>query len=295
MITANTTPTPEAIEALALELARFHSPKSAVTLDLADVLESEYADAAWILSRFVRREEHCKDCCCARSWAALGEVSGADSIAGHIESMRAERDRLRAELRGQRCNGSGTIRIAMGNGDKSYLCIGCPACKPDATPKGDGGRWAKAIAAADPGRDDCSCVPPESQCTYHAGYGGRTPESVSTAGGVHDDSPVQSAAPVLPLLTVAGIWAESRSGENQEALLACIGQALVEIRDELARPHELAPYDRCWSGRFDVTGAPGCDKPGRWHKPNALMPFSRACRWCDEHKHDDDVLVESDS
>ena len=139
------TPTPEAIEALALELEASGN---------FDRFTTFIADARWILSRFVRREEHCKDCCCARSWAALGEVSGADSIAGHIENMRAELDRLRAELRGQRCDGSGVLRTRYPRSDSSAgnngtACPSCPACKPtDATPKGDGGRTPESVSTA---------------------------------------------------------------------------------------------------------------------------------------------------
>jgi len=40
--------------------------------------------------------EHCKDCCCAQSWAALGitDYTGM-SIPEHITAMRAEIERLR--------------------------------------------------------------------------------------------------------------------------------------------------------------------------------------------------------
>ncbi len=41
-------------------------------------------------------DEHCKDCCCARSWAALGitEYTG-HSIPEHIRMLREEVERLR--------------------------------------------------------------------------------------------------------------------------------------------------------------------------------------------------------
>ena len=41
-------------------------------------------------------ENHCKDCCCARSWKALG-VTGftGKSIVEHIEQLVADNDRLR--------------------------------------------------------------------------------------------------------------------------------------------------------------------------------------------------------
>ena len=67
------------------------------------------------------------------------------------------------------------------------------------------------------------------------------------------------------------------------------------VREESPEPDpqdDFAPYDRCWYERFSVSGKVGCGKPGRWRKPNPLSPFSRACRWCDEHKHEGDVPVE---
>lgn len=71
------------------------------------------ADAAWILSRFVRRED-------VPQWAT---VAGKE-----IES-------LRAELRGQRCDGSGKLRGTVAGLPSGLGCPGCPACKP--TPKSD--------------------------------------------------------------------------------------------------------------------------------------------------------------
>ena len=43
------------------------------------------------------REGHCDDCCCARSWEALGitEFTGR-SIPEEIEQLRAENERLKA-------------------------------------------------------------------------------------------------------------------------------------------------------------------------------------------------------
>ena len=42
---------------------------------------------------------HCKDCCCARSWEALGitEYTGL-SIPEHIERLTTERDEARKEV-----------------------------------------------------------------------------------------------------------------------------------------------------------------------------------------------------
>jgi len=44
-------------------------------------------------------ENHCVDCCCARSWKALGIVSyTGKSIPEHISELRAENDRLNMEM-----------------------------------------------------------------------------------------------------------------------------------------------------------------------------------------------------
>ena len=44
-------------------------------------------------------DNHCKDCCCARSWEALGitEYTGK-SIPEHISELQAENERLKKEL-----------------------------------------------------------------------------------------------------------------------------------------------------------------------------------------------------
>jgi uncharacterized coiled-coil DUF342 family protein len=49
-----------------------------------------------------KRIVHCKDCCCARSWRALGvtEYTGK-SIPEHIDELKAERDELNDEI--ERC------------------------------------------------------------------------------------------------------------------------------------------------------------------------------------------------
>jgi hypothetical protein len=49
-----------------------------------DYIASRYQDLV------IQDEEHCKDCCCARSWKALGitEYTGK-SIPEHIEALRA--------------------------------------------------------------------------------------------------------------------------------------------------------------------------------------------------------------
>ena len=52
-----------------------------------------------------------------------------------------------------------------------------------------------------------------------------------------------------------------------------------------------AAIERCWFNRFHPS-EPQCDGEGRWKKPNALSDFARATRWCDKHKHDDDVPSE---
>lgn len=65
----------------------------------ADTLQSQYEHIMARYADMVRIEsDHCKDCCCARSWTALG-ISGytGKSIPEEIEAIRADRDRLAAE------------------------------------------------------------------------------------------------------------------------------------------------------------------------------------------------------
>ena len=47
----------------------------------------------------------------------------------------------------------------------------------------------------------------------------------------------------------------------------------------------------CWFGRFS-TMRPRCPNKGTWGKPDAEGQFIRMTRWCNEHKHADDVLCE---
>lgn len=154
------TPTPTEVEELAEEVR------------LAKLLA--YTDTAtWILARFVRREEH------LRKIAAL-----ANDICG----LMLENDRLRAELRGQRCDGLGQLFVfrEVGESRNSFACPGCPACKPRATPKSG----------------ECICGDWQSYgslkgCPIHDG--GRTPESVSEAEHQASElgaSRAESAAPV---------------------------------------------------------------------------------------------------
>jgi hypothetical protein len=73
-----------------------------------DALSTELAFVKAERDRFAERcdemaqrdKEHCKDCCCARSWRALGidEYTGK-SIPEHIELLKAERNRLKDALR----------------------------------------------------------------------------------------------------------------------------------------------------------------------------------------------------
>ena len=221
---SNSTPTPEAIEALALEL-RGHEYKP-----MSDV-------AAWILSRFVRREEHERvvadeQANCDKHKRRQNRLVEQARTEGrkHLDLLLEDNARLRAELRGQRCDGSGwlwTTKLPR------RACPSCPACKPeatpqakcecghvreqhtqgcrvigcdcpyyappDATPKGDGGRWAKAIAAADPGRDDFD--------------GGRTPESVMDA-----DKQLSTGAPAQ--VTGASGQSESTAASSKAASAA---------------------------------------------------------------------------
>ena len=197
-------PTEAEIEVLALEIRKSFLPN--------DIIDSR-TNARWILSRFVRREE------------AAAHVTARD---GRINELRKQRDmeqatsdRLRAELRGQRCDGSGRLDL------HSYgyiFCPGCTACKPDATPQGDGGRWAKAIAAADPGRADTDDRSRASDGVSEAEEQAAPP--VATSG-------YQSATPVPVSANDFSGWNhgsteyESRTLQNQ----CLIGQLLIEQRD----------------------------------------------------------------
>lgn len=49
--------------------------------------------------RYRLREGHCKDCCCARSWEALGgQIHPGTSIVGCIEGLRENAARARSEI-----------------------------------------------------------------------------------------------------------------------------------------------------------------------------------------------------
>lgn len=60
-------------------------------LDFIDTLRARVAELEAELAEL--KGNHCKDCCCARSWEAL-EVTGPTgmSIVEHIERLKAERD-----------------------------------------------------------------------------------------------------------------------------------------------------------------------------------------------------------
>ena len=50
----------------------------------------------------------------------------------------------------------------------------------------------------------------------------------------------------------------------------------------------------CWYDRYSLKGIP-CPKEGKWqaapHLIAAALPIIGAFHWCDDHKHEDDVLV----
>lgn len=54
---------------------------------------------------------------------------------------------------------------------------------------------------------------------------------------------------------------------------------------------EEKPNEFCWFNKFDP---PGCPNISKWHWPTAPTVFLKACRWCDEHKHNNDVPLESE-
>ena len=261
MTTPDTTPTPTEVEELAREVR------------LQAWLSNPRQFATWILTRFVRREEHERLCAEVREWlcetcrfvypgppmpglrcVVCPQCSGP-TAPRHTVEMRE----LRAELKGQRCDGSGELTVMGWNARtfKAPCQPRCPACKPDATPPNIGYRrccgsdqdksheeWCDNKPTTIPKGDEC---PHEAWETARGGFGrkcadcgqwlsddgDRTRESVSEAGGVHDDSPVQSAAPVLVTADDFSGWNhggmeyESRILQNQYL----IGKLLIEQRD----------------------------------------------------------------
>lgn len=73
----------------------------------SDRWRGKYADAC--SSLVSRDEEHCKDCCCARSWNALGgQTIPGGSIPQHIEELVSELAALREAVREAYRFGPGT-------------------------------------------------------------------------------------------------------------------------------------------------------------------------------------------
>ncbi len=53
-------------------------------------------------------------------------------------------------------------------------------------------------------------------------------------------------------------------------------------------------HSACWYGRFSRAGErfwPPCQSPARWWHPSSGFPMLEAFRWCDEHRHEGDVLA----
>lgn len=130
-------PTTAEIEALAREMRKSFPPN--------DIIDSR-TNAAWILSRFVRREKH--ERLLAHIESSHNEVvcSSADRHAKdgndplpRLTCMTWDAHRLRTELHGQRCGGDGTLRgVRPGSmiGESEWIrCPSCPACTPEVTPK----------------------------------------------------------------------------------------------------------------------------------------------------------------
>ncbi len=44
----------------------------------------------------------------------------------------------------------------------------------------------------------------------------------------------------------------------------------------------------CWYGKFS---SQRCQNIAKWHWPTSETAFARACRWCDDHKHNNDILL----
>ena len=56
-----------------------------------------------------------------------------------------------------------------------------------------------------------------------------------------------------------------------------------------SKEEEMEP---CWYNRYSLEGIP-CPKEGRWKIADQELGLTvlGAFRWCDDHKHEDDVLV----
>lgn len=95
---------PERLEGWVLEHGHTLGPSyKAVNIEYVEWLEAQLAEARTsydhIAVRYndqVRQEnEHCKDCCCARSWKALGiDHYTGESIPEHIEALRKDAERF---------------------------------------------------------------------------------------------------------------------------------------------------------------------------------------------------------
>lgn len=80
-------------------------------------------------------DHHCNDCCCAKSWEALGvtEYTGR-SIPEHISEIRAEIDRLQAIVDKLTYNG-----VFTPDHVRSYLdSFGCESCGVSILDEADG-------------------------------------------------------------------------------------------------------------------------------------------------------------
>jgi len=61
------------------------------------------------------------------------------------------------------------------------------------------------------------------------------------------------------------------------------------MTDDLTAPDDDI-FRGCWWHRFG--GGEPCPRPGRWGNPDGLAVV-RHMRWCDEHRHATDVLMEA--
>lgn len=76
-------------------------------------------EAALAAERQKRDSEHCRDCCCARAWKALGvtEFTGK-SIPEHIASLTEENERLRAEIKDRQDTEQSLTNWVYENGER---------------------------------------------------------------------------------------------------------------------------------------------------------------------------------
>ncbi len=250
-------PTTAEIEALAREMRKSFPPN--------DIIDSR-TNAAWILSRFVRREKH--ERLLAHIESSHNEVvcSSADRHAKdgndplpRLTCMTWDAHRLRTELHGQRCGGDGTLRgVRPGSmiGESEWIrCPSCPACTPEVTPKRVSPFCPECGAESPNGHfEKCShSRPPQAT---PKGDGGCARESVSTAeeqaAPPVATSGYQSAAPA-PVEHVVKLHPETL----RALVAALLMGGLFSLDNSDIEAYQLGGKiaDHQWAAAFTVSAA----------------------------------------